>query len=226
MSIASADQERGRWARELHDETLQGLGALQVILTAALNQDGPAALRNAAEQAVRQLETQIAELQGLITELRPAALDDIGLEPALRSLFERTLEAHGVTVVAEIDLDVEAGRNSSRLEPEIEGTVYRLVQEALSNTSKHAGTDRAAVRVIERDGQVSIEASDEGRGFDPTEPRRGFGLLGMRERVELAGGALELDSRPGVGTRVSATLPARHVGPAAAEPPSPQAGAA
>ena len=211
MSIASADQERGRWARELHDETLQGLGALQVILTTALNQEGSEPLRKAAEQAVGQLETQIAELQGLITELRPAALDDIGLEPALRSLFERTLEAHGVTVTSEIDLDVEAGRNRTRLEPEIEGTVYRLVQEALSNTAKHADTERATVLVTERDGQVSIEVRDEGRGFNVNDPRRGFGLLGMRERLELTGGALEVDSQPGAGTRVSATLPARHV---------------
>lgn len=223
MSIASADQERGRWARELHDETLQGLGALQVILTTALKQDSPEPLRTAAQQAVGQLETQIAELQGLITELRPAALDDIGLEPALRSLFERTLEAHGVTVAAEIDLDVEAGRSASRLEPEIEGTVYRLVQEALSNTAKHGETDRATVRVSEQDDHVSIEIRDEGQGFNLTDPRRGFGLLGMRERVELTGGALEVDSRPGEGTRVSATLPARHVGGAPAEPTTPHA---
>jgi signal transduction histidine kinase len=220
MSIASADQERGRWARELHDETLQGLGALQVLLTAALKQDGSEQLRSAAEQAVGQLETQIAELQGLITELRPAALDDIGLEPALRSLFERTLDAHGVTVVPDIDLDVEAGREASRLEPEIEGTVYRLVQEALSNTAKHGGTDRASVRVVEQDGHIAIEVRDEGRGFDPAEPRRGFGLLGMRERVELTGGTLEIDSLPGAGVRVTATLPARHVRPTDTEPAS------
>ena len=211
MSIASADQERGRWARELHDETLQGLGALQVILTTALKQGGSEPLKKAAEQAVGQLETQIAELQGLITELRPAALDDIGLEPALRSLFERTLEAHGVAVESEIDLDVEGGRSPNRLEPEIEGTVYRLVQEALSNTAKHADTDRANVRIVERDGQIAIDVRDGGRGFDPTEPRRGFGLLGMRERVELTGGTLEIDSQPGAGARVTATLPARHL---------------
>ena len=226
MSIASADQERGRWARELHDETLQGLGALQVILTTALNQTGSEALRHAAEQAVGQLETQIGELQGLITELRPAALDDIGLEPALRSLFERTLEAHGVRVAPEIDLDVEAGRHASRLEPEIEGTVYRLVQEALSNTAKHADTDRATVRVVEQDGHVAIEVGDSGRGFDPTEPRRGFGLLGMRERVELTGGTLEIDSRPGAGARVTATLPARHLTPSGEDAPPRKVGAA
>ena len=226
MSIASADQERGRWARELHDETLQGLGALQVILTTALNQNGSEALRHAAEQAVGQLETQISELQGLITELRPAALDDIGLEPALRSLFERALEAHGVRVAPEIDLDVEAGRHASRLEPEIEGTVYRLVQEALSNTAKHADTDRASVRVVEQDGHIAIEIRDSGRGFDPTEPRRGFGLLGMRERVELTGGTLKIDSRPGAGARVTATLPARHLTPSGEDAPPRQVGAA
>jgi signal transduction histidine kinase len=220
MSIASADQERGRWARELHDETLQGLGALQVILTTALNQDDSTPLRNAAERAVTQLETQIAELQGLITELRPAALDDLGLAPALASLFERTLDAHGITVASEIDLDDETGGSDTRLEPEIESTIYRLVQEALSNTAKHADTNRATVRVVEHDGQISIEARDEGRGFNLTDPRRGFGLLGMRERVELAGGTLDVDSRPGAGTRVSARLPARHRGMPAGEPPA------
>jgi signal transduction histidine kinase len=217
LSIASADQERGRWARELHDETLQGLGALQVILTTALNQEDPGSLRTAAERAVGQLETQIAELQGLITELRPAALDDLGVEPALRSLFDRVFEAHGLVVTAEIQLDFEPGRDDTRLEPEIEGTVYRLVQEALSNVTKHAGADRATVRVVERDGEVFIEVQDEGRGFNPTDPRR------MRERLELTGGSLELASRPGAGTRVSATLPARHRDEKAAGPPSPEA---
>ena len=206
MSIASADQERGRWARELHDETLQGLGALQVVLTTALKRDSPDAVRCAAEQVVAQLETQITELQGLITELRPAALDDLGLEPALRTLFGRVRDAQGVAVSGELKLDL-AG---SRLEPEIEGTVYRLVQEALSNTAKHADCDRANVRVVERGGRISIEVQDDGRGFDPAEPRTGFGLLGMRERVELAGGTLEITAGPGAGTRIVATLPARH----------------
>jgi signal transduction histidine kinase len=206
MSIASADHERGRWARELHDETLQGLGALQVVLTTALKRDSPEAVRRAAEQAVAQLETQITELQGLITELRPAALDDLGLEPALQTLFGRVQEAQGVAVSSELKLDL----SGSRLEPEIEGTVYRLVQEALSNTAKHAGCDRASVRVVERDGRISIEVQDDGRGFDPAAQRTGFGLLGMRERVELAGGTLEITAGPGAGTRIVATLPARH----------------
>jgi signal transduction histidine kinase len=206
MSIASADQERRRWARELHDETLQGLGALQVLLTAGLRQDNPESLEQAARQAITHLESQISELQGLITELRPAALDDLGLAPALDTLYARVRAVHGLAVDSTLKLGVQA-----RLEPEIEGTIYRLVQEALSNIAKHSGAGRARVEIIEAGGRIAIEVQDEGEGFDPGERPRGFGLVGMRERVELAGGTLEISSSPGAGTRVTATLPARHV---------------
>ena len=211
MSIAAADQERGRWARELHDETLQGLGALQVMLTAALRQ-GEDAVRRAAEAAVGQIETQVHELQGLITELRPAALDELGLSPALDTLYARVQAAHGLEVTSQRDLVSDARDGEGRLAPEIEGTIYRLVQEALTNIAKHAHTGRAHTRIIEGDGEVSVEIVDEGAGFDPGEFTRGFGLVGMRERVALVGGTLEIDSRPGAGTRVRATLPARHLG--------------
>jgi signal transduction histidine kinase len=214
MSIAAADQERARWARELHDETLQGLGALQVMLTAALRQ-GEDALRRTAEAAVGQIETQVHELQGLITELRPAALDDLGLSPALDTLYLRMQAAHGLEVTSQRDLVSDARGGVGRLAPEIEGTIYRLVQEALSNIAKHANTCRAHARIVEGDGEVSVEIVDEGAGFEPGEFTRGFGLVGMRERVELVGGTLEIDSRPGGGTRVTATLPARHLEPTA-----------
>jgi signal transduction histidine kinase len=205
MSIASADQERRRWARELHDETLQGLGALQVLLTAGLRQGNPESLEQAARQAITHLESQISELQGLITELRPAALDDLGLAPALDTLYARVRAVHGLAVDSTLKLGVQA-----RLEPEVEGTIYRLVQEALSNIAKHSGAGRARVEIIEAGGRIAIEVQDEGEGFDPGERARGFGLVGMRERVELAGGTLEISSSPGAGTRVTATLPARH----------------
>jgi signal transduction histidine kinase len=208
-SIAAADQERARWARELHDETLQGLGALQVMLTAAVRGDSES-LSGTVEQAIQQIETQVHELQGLITELRPAALDDLGLAPALDTLYARLRAAHGLEVSGVTELASEGGGNSNRLAPAIEGTVYRLVQEALTNTAKHAGADRAEARIIERDGEISIEVSDEGIGFDPADATPGFGLVGMRERVELAGGTLSVESQRGTGTRVSATLPARH----------------
>jgi signal transduction histidine kinase len=211
MSIASADQERRRWARELHDETLQGLGALQVLLTSGRAQGSPEALERATRQAISHIESQISELQGLITELRPAALDDLGLTPALDTLYTRVREVHGLTVDSTVKLDFEAGRNQCRLDPDIEGTIYRLVQEALSNTAKHGGTGWAWVEITEAGGHIAIEIRDEGQGFDTSERARGFGLVGMRERVELAGGTLEIGSSPGAGTRVTATLPARHV---------------
>ena len=219
MSIASADQERRRWARELHDETLQGLGALQVLLTSGLAQGSPEALERATRQAISHIESQISELQGLITELRPAALDDLGLTPALDTLYTRLLEVHGLMVDSTIKLDFEAGRNRHRLDPDIEGTIYRLVQEALTNTAKHGGTRRARVEITEASGRLTIEIRDDGQGFDPAERARGFGLVGMRERVELAGGTLEISSGQGAGTRITATLPARHAeGPPGVQP--------
>jgi signal transduction histidine kinase len=208
MSVAAADQERARWARELHDETLQGLGAVQVMLTTALRQ-GPESVERAVEQAVRLVETQVQELQGLITDLRPAALDDLGLAPALDTLYARVGAAHGLRVTTESLAEIGYGGPADRLVPEIEGAIYRLVQEALTNIAKHAQTDQAHVRISDANGEVRIEVRDDGAGFNPGEATRGFGLVGMRERVELAGGRLTIDSSPGGGTRVAATLPER-----------------
>jgi two-component system, NarL family, sensor histidine kinase DevS len=219
MSIAAADQERARWARELHDETLQGLGALQVMLTAAIRR-GPDAIRRAVDQAVEQIEVQVQELQGLITDLRPASLDDLGLSPALDTLYARVQSSYGLEVTSQRDLRSGVGAESSRLAAETEETVYRLVQEALTNIAKHANTGHAQARISEREGKISVEIFDEGAGFDPGEATRGFGLVGMRERVELLGGRLEIDSQPGAGTRVTATLPARRREPDAREIPA------
>ena len=158
------------------------------------------------ERAVAYIESQIAELQGLITDLRPAALDDLGLSPALETLYARMRDAHGLTVTSAVEIDRGPGRSSSRLDSHVESTIYRLIQEALSNTAKHAETDRASVTVTEADGQISILIQDDGQGFEPSEPARGFGLLGMRERVQLAGGTLEVASRPGAGSSASARL--------------------
>jgi signal transduction histidine kinase len=224
LSIESAEQERGRWARELHDETLQGLGALQVILTSALALGRPDAVEQAARRAVEQISGEIEKLQSLITELRPAALDELGLAPALESLVERVRTVHGLAVEREIALRLDGGHEPTRLVPEVESTAYRLVQEALTNVAKHAQAERARVVVTEAPGQLLIEVHDDGRGFDPNESDSGFGLLGMRERVDLIGGDLTVESEPGAGTVVRAKLPARH---REAEPGHPaEAGAA
>ena len=206
LTIEAAESERGRWARELHDETLQGLGALQVLLASGLNREGGAA--DAAREAIEQIGEEIEKLQGLITELRPAALDDLGLAQALGSLGERTRTVHGLDLAIEIRLADTDG--SARLIPEIESTVYRVVQEALTNVAKHARAEQVSVKVVEEDASVRIEVSDDGEGFDPERNHGGFGLVGMRERLDLVDGTVTIDSAPGRGTTIYAELPARH----------------
>jgi signal transduction histidine kinase len=199
-SLAAAEAERRRWARELHDETLQGLAGLQVLLSSALRRPESDALAGAVREATGQLETEIANLRTLITELRPAALDELGLAPALESLTSRLGAVEGLDVSLELDLGAE------RLPAELETTVYRVVQEALSNVAKHARAESVAVRVARANGAVDVQVSDDGRGFDPGAPADGFGLVGMRERTGLAGGELRLESSS-AGTVVRARFP-------------------
>jgi two-component system, NarL family, sensor histidine kinase DevS len=212
-SIRAAEQERKRWARELHDETLQELGAVKLLLETAHVAGSQEALAAAARRGVEQLDLTIQGLQSLITELRPAALDELGVEPAVRALLERTAITSGLEVDACIDLAHPSGRSATRLEPEVTTTIYRLVQEALTNATKHAGAERVTVEIVEEGPTVTVEVTDDGGGFERADVSRGFGLVGMEERVALVGGTLVVDSKPGRGTRVRAELPARHVEP-------------
>lgn len=214
MSVAASERERRRWARELHDETLQELGALRLMQESAIRRDSIEEVREALVGANKQIQRVISGLGGLITELRPAALDQLGVEPALTALVERIEDRERLEIDADFDLASEQGESAARLTPELEATVYRIVQEALSNVAKHAAATRARVAVEKRDGRVLIRVEDDGRGFDfqaeSSEPA-GFGLLGMRERVTLLGGDLSIGPGAGGGTRVSATLPAVHL---------------
>jgi len=216
QSIESAEEERSRWARELHDETLQGLGALRVLLSSSLRRGSSDALEPAVGQAVEELDAEIEKLRRLIADLRPASLDELGFEAAVRDLAERTSAKHGLRVETDIDLAWEGGRADSRLVPELESTLYRVVQEAITNAAKHARADRALIRVGEVDGWVEVAVEDHGVGFYPRAVDWGFGLVGMRERVELAGGSLSITSSPEGGTTVRARLPAPHRKPASA----------
>lgn len=198
-SIAAGEQERRRWARELHDETLQALGGLQVLLSSALRRGDPDALERSVREAIDYIGTEIDSLRTLITELRPAALDEIGLAPAIESLGQRLSAVEGL----EVEVDVEVG---GRLDPELETTVYRIVQEALTNIAKHAQAESVRIVVALDYDVVRVEISDDGRGFDPEARVEGFGLVGMRERVALAHGQLEIESAVG-RTVVRATLP-------------------
>jgi signal transduction histidine kinase len=204
-SIDAAEQERRRWARELHDETMQSLASLKMLLEAGAGRPGGA--EAVIAQAAEQLGLEVEKLQALITELRPAALDDIGLASALVALVERSRVTQGFEARAEVDLDYEEGRAPRRLPMEVESTVYRLVQEALTNVGKHAAATRVSVKVAERDGTVRVEVSDDGTGFDASEGTGGFGLVGMRERAALLEGDIHIVSAPGRGTSVTATIP-------------------
>jgi signal transduction histidine kinase len=206
-SIQAAEQERRRWARELHDETLQGLGALSVLLSSGLGGD----LEAPVQQALGFIEEQIASLRALISDLRPAVLDDLGIQPALEALVERGATPPGATVDLEVDLAYGQQTAATRLTPDLENAIYRLVQEALTNVAKHSGADRVSIVVREWNGSVKVDVSDNGSGFDSMSATRGFGLVGMRERAELAGGKLAIASKRGEGTTVSVVLPAIHL---------------
>ena len=211
LSIASSERERQRWARELHDETLQELGALNVMQQSALQIQDSESMRRALTASNQQVEQIIAGLQGLITELRPAALDQLGTAAALEVLVDRLRERSGLDVTLDVDLDFESGRLPTRHTPELEATVYRLVQEAMTNVVKHAEATSARIKVEENDESVTVTVEDDGSGFDDQAEHDGFGLLGMRERVGLRGGDLEITSAPGRGTRVTATLPSERL---------------
>jgi signal transduction histidine kinase len=207
-SIEASEEERVRWARELHDETLQDVGALRVVLTTALqatDEDSP--LRPAVEQAVERLADMGGALRGLIADLRPAVLDQLGVAPALDALVQRLADQDALNVDLQVDLAYEGGRSEDRLAPTLEVTLYRVVQEALNNVIKHAGTDRAEVRIAEGADEVQLEVRDDGRGFEPSAATAGFGLTGLRERVEQLGGTVEIASGPARGTVVQARMP-------------------
>jgi signal transduction histidine kinase len=202
-AIQGAEEERRRWARELHDETLQGLAALRLVLSAGRRAGDPTRLEAAVNQALEQLDAEIDGLRSLIRELRPAALDELGAGPAIEDLAARTSARHDVEVTTDIALEAAV-----RQAPEVEVTVYRIIQEALTNAVKHAGAEQVKVSVAYADGSLRVRIDDDGGGFDPAAPRAGFGLTGMRERVVLLGGELEITSSE-TGTSVIAVLPTR-----------------
>ena len=202
-TIQAAEYERGRWAKELQDEALQGLAAIRVSLSTALQLRSSEALERAGKEAISQIEAEIEKLRTLIIELRPAALDEIGLEAALQGLAERS-EAR-----AQVSIDFHLELNGSLDHPVLETTVYRLVQEGLTNVAKHAQAGAVELDVRATDDRITVVVRDDGVGFDPAEETEGFGLLGMRERIKLARGRMELDSAPGEGTTIRAELPLR-----------------
>jgi signal transduction histidine kinase len=202
-AITAAEAERGRWARELHDQTLQALGGLRVSLASGLRRSDPDTLKDVVAQAVEDIELEIDNLRAIITDLRPSLLDDLGLVPAIEALVDRRRHG-GLNVVTDVSLPSDL----PPLDPELETTIYRLIQEALTNAVKHAQASLVTLTLTASKRTVELAVTDNGVGFDPTADTGGFGVAGMRERVYLAGGTLEITSEEG-GTELSARLPIR-----------------
>jgi signal transduction histidine kinase len=205
--ISAQEDERKRLARELHDETSQTLSALAMKIETALAAWPAAPSRDRLVEAKGLTVRTLEELHRLIFDLRPSVLDDLGLLSAIRWYAERHLEPRGISVRCEFS------GFGGRLMPELETALFRVAQEAITNIAKHSAADTVLIQGLERDGRIWIEIEDDGKGFSPESlpppaaRERGLGLLGMRERVELFGGTLELDSAPGSGTRIAVSVP-------------------
>ncbi len=195
------EEERRRLSRELHDDTAQVLVAVGRRLD-RLSRELPAPVRARAEEVRADLNAAIASVRRYARNLRPSVLDDLGLLPALEWLAAQ----------ASTPARLEVQGTERRLSQDAELAVFRLAQEALTNVDKHAGAASCALRVHFLDTEVQVTVADDGRGFDATAvpelaARGHLGLMGLRERVELAGGHLTLDSAPGAGTTLRFSLP-------------------
>jgi signal transduction histidine kinase len=204
--ISAQEEERRRVARELHDETSQSLAALRMSLETALAAGDVESRRKRLEEAKTIAGRALDELHRLLFDLRPSVLDDLGLASAIRWLAERHLEPLGIAVRCEFS------GLEHRLPAEVEIALFRVVQEAITNIAKHARAETVLIQCAARADAVSIEIEDDGRGFDPaavppSPTGTGLGLVGMRERVTLLGGTVEIDSSPGEGTRLVLEAP-------------------
>ncbi|WP_376796902.1 ATP-binding protein [Thermogemmatispora sp.] len=208
--INAQEQERKRIARELHDETSQMLTSLLISLaileksvTSPEARERIADTRNLAHQTLR-------AIRNLSIDLRPSALDDLGLLPALRWYIKEYQQK------CSIEVEFSATGFKGRLPAEMETVLYRIVQEALTNTARHANATKVSIVLREEDGAVYATIRDNGCGFDVEAlmktpgQERGLGLAGMQERAVLLDGTLEIKSRPGEGTTIEVRLPLRH----------------
>lgn len=196
------EEERAHLARELHDELGALLTAAKLDLARLRSKLPP----NAADAMVRlahltdTLNSVISLKRRIIEDLRPSALDNLGLVASLEILVREFSERSGVRIATSLD--------SVTLLPAVSLTIYRLVQEALTNMGKYAKAEQAEVSIVVQGNQLEVLVSDNGLGFDPAAaPAASHGLAGMRHRVEAAGGKLRVESQPGAGTRISAVVP-------------------
>jgi signal transduction histidine kinase len=200
--VGGQELERRRLARELHDETGQALTSILLGLRTVDEAADSADVRKAVADLRKLVVATLQDVRRLAVQLRPKALDDFGLVPALERLVQTFSETSGIQV------DLEARLGDERLPAEVETTLYRIVQEALTNVVKHAEAQKVSILLVPRDGSVTAVIEDDGRGFDPslaTADR--LGLQGMRERVELHDGRLTVETASGSGTTLAVEVP-------------------
>jgi two-component system, NarL family, sensor histidine kinase DevS len=200
--VSAQELERERLARELHDETGQALTSILLGLKSVEDAKSASEASAATGELRALVVTTLQDVRRLAVELRPKALDDFGLVSALERLVETFHEQTGI----EVDLEPRLGED--RLPSDVETTLYRITQEALTNVVKHAQAKHVSIVLTRRNGSVSAVIEDDGRGFSTVSDGDGLGLLGMRERIALVGGRLEVESSPGSGTTLSIEVPA------------------
>ena len=200
--VEAQELERRRLARELHDETGQALTSILLGLKSLEEKLGDAGSRAAAAALRELVVATLQDVRRLAIELRPSALDDFGLVAALERLTASFADQTGITI------DFEASLAEQRLPEEVEIALYRIVQESLTNVVKHARARRVSILLARRNEAVKVVIEDNGQGFDPSEDADGgFGLVGMRERLALLGGRLEVESSGDDGTTIAAEVP-------------------
>lgn len=205
-TIRAQDEERARVAKELHESTAQSLAALTYQLAAvARDARDPAISRRLHE--IRELAGEILEeVRSMAYSMHPHVLDDLGLEAALQWLARLTEEHSALT----IDVTVHREAAAAPMSREVASALYRVAQESVRNAERHAGAAKVHMTLVQDEYFVSLDVADDGRGFDYLEAasrRPGMGLFAMRERLTLLDGSLELDTAPGRGTRVHASVP-------------------
>jgi signal transduction histidine kinase len=202
--VETQELERRRLARELHDETGQALASILLGLKALDEKTDDAGARTSIEELRELVVATLQDVRRLAVELRPSALDDFGLVAALERLADSFAEQSGISV------DFQSALADERLPDEAETALYRIVQESLTNVVKHAQARRVSILLTRANGVVKAVVEDDGRGFDPERTNDGgHGLVGMRERLALLGGRLEIESARDAGTTVAAEVPVR-----------------
>ncbi len=199
-ALTAQEEERARVARDLHDEVNQSLTGLLLRLE-AVREHAPPELAEEIAETKRLANAAMEELLTLARQLRPTALDDLGLKAAVAGTVDELARR------TDVRASFEGSGSFSDIPADAQLVVYRVAQEALTNAQRHAEPENVRVQLERQNGAIALTVSDDGRGFTFDEANRGLGIGGMRERALLVGGELRIESRPGVGTRVRLIVP-------------------